>query len=229
MHRLRLSAALLFSAALWIGLTTLAQANSVVYSLTSIPNANSVVYQDNFNPALTDTLSGTITISSSQSIFGTWNSGNFPSAPIILNYDFSLSNSNVSVNHVTGSEDVTTLINNGWIQGGGLTVTSAGLFIPNPNISGGQVLFQDGVQAFPPYPLVVAEWNGNFFSWGTGNNLNGATIEILAGPSGVPPVSSLYGSGATWQIATAAPEPSTLVLGVVAILGIFACRKLRRG
>jgi len=95
------------------------QANTVVYTLTSIPNATSIVYPDYLNPSLTDTVSGTITVSSAQSIFGTWNSGNVPASPITLSYDLSMSNSADTVTNITGSEDITTLINNNWIQGGG--------------------------------------------------------------------------------------------------------------
>lgn len=205
-----------------------AEANTVVYSITSIPNANSVVYADNFNPALTDTLTGTITVSSTQNIFGTWNSSNLPSAPITFSYDFSLSNANVSVNNITSSQNLTTIINNNWIQGGGLTLTSSGMFMPNPNVSGGQVYFEDDGGAFSPYPLVALTWNGNLFAWATQNNLAGASIEILAV---VPAVNSLYGSGPTWQIATAVPEPSVIVLGIAGMpcVGLVVRReKLRR-
>ena len=220
--------------ALATALVSRAPANSVEYELTSLPNPTSVVYADNLNPTLTDTLSGTITISSSQNIFGTWNSTNLPTAPITLTYDLSESNSSVAITNIVGSQDLATLISRNDIQGGGLTLTSSGIFIPNPNVSGGQVLLEDDAPPFPdssPYPLVQLEWNGNAFAWATQSSYAGASIEILAGVGTVPPVSSLYGNGATWQIAAAVPEPSTIVLGIAALagLGLVSVRKkLRR-
>ena len=223
--------ALALTTALLTAIASTAQANTVVYSITSIPNANSVVYPDNFNNSLTDTLSGTITVSSTQSIFGTWNSTNVPSSPIELIYDLSMSNSNMSVSNIVSSQDLTTLISNNDIQGGGLTMTPSGIFMPNPNVSGGEVSLEDDGGSISPYPLVSLTWNGNAFLWATNNNLAGASIEILATPGSVPPVSSLYGSGGTWQIAAAVPEPATFVLGVAALagLGLFTrWKKLRR-
>ncbi len=220
---------LALGAAALILVSTVAQANTVVYSLTSIPNATSVVYPDYMNPSLTDTVSGTITVSSAQSIFGTWNAGNFPSSAITLTYNLSMSNSAVTVN-VAGSEDLGTSINNNWIQGGGLTITPSGIFMPNPNVLGGQVLFQDLGGSISPYPLVSLNWNGNFFAFAKDNNLNGPLLEVLAQPSGSPPVDSLYGSGDTWQIATVVPEPATLVQGLMALggLGLILLGKMRR-
>jgi len=208
-----------------------ANANVITYTLTSVPNATSIVFPDYLNPSLMDTITGTITVSSSQSIFGTWNSGNLPSAAITLTYDFSMSNSVDAVTNITGSEDLTTSINNNWIQGGGLTVTASGIYMPNPNISGGEVLMQDLAGAIPPYPLVVLNWNGNFSAFAKHNNLTGPDLQILALPSGSPSVDSLYGSGATWQIATATvPETSTLVLASVPVIGlaIASLRKANR-
>ena len=121
--------ALAMTAALLTAIVSTAQANTVVYSLTSIPNSNSVVHADNNNRSLTDTLSGTITVSSSQSIFGTWNSTNVPSSAITLSYDLSMSNSNVSDNNIMGNQDLATLISTNNVQGNGLTLTSSGIFV----------------------------------------------------------------------------------------------------
>ncbi len=223
--------ALAMTAALLMVMVSTAQANSIVYSLTSIPNSNSVVYADNLNPLLTDTLSGTITVSSTQDIFGTWNSTNVPSPAITLIYDLSMSNSSVSDDNIVGSQDLATLINNHDIQGGGLTITSSGIFMPNPNVSGGQVFFEDDGGTFPttPYPVVSLTWNGNLSAFAKLNNFNSADLQILAEPSTTPPVSSIYGSGATWQIAAVVPEPATFVLGVAGMagLGLVSLRRKR--
>ncbi len=224
----RLSLFVLALAPLFIAIVvSTAPANTVTYSITSIPNANSVVYADNNNASLTDTLSGTITVSSTQSIFGTWNSTNVGTMPSIsLTYDLSMSNANVSDDHITGSQSLTTLINSGDIQGGGLTLTSTGMFMPNPNVSGGQVSFESSPGGPPPYPVVSVTWNGNLSAWATMDNLSGQNIQILALTYTNPSVSSLYGSGTTWQIAAAVPEPSSIALGGMALAALaFYWRK----
>ena len=226
----RFSSSFLTLGALYIALVvSTATANTVTYSITSIPNADSVVYADNNNPSLTDTLSGTITVSSTQSIFGTWNSTNVGTMPsIVLTYDLSMSNADVSDDHIMGSQDLATLINQGHIQGGGLTLTSAGIFMPNPNVSGGQVSFESSPGGTPPYPVVSVTWNGNLSAWATPSNLMGQNIQILALTYTNPSVSSLYGSGATWQIAAAVPEPSSIALGVMALAALAFCRRKRQ-
>ncbi len=217
---------LVFAAAVLTLIASTAQANTVVYNLTSLPNPTSVVFADYNNPSLTDTVSGTITVSSANSIFGTWNAGNLPPG-ISLSYDFSMSNSADALTHITGSEDVTTLINNGWIQGGGLTITHTGIFMPNPNLFGGGVLMQDLAGDISPYPLIVLNWNGNFMAFAKHNNLTSPDLQILATPFGSPTVDSLYGAGETWQIAAVVPEPSTWVQGLAAMasLGLVTLRK----
>jgi hypothetical protein len=168
-------------------------------------------------------------------VLGTWNSTDLTqieSAPITLTYNLSMSNSGVPIDNITGSQDLGTLINNGDIQGGGLTVTSGGIFMPNPNVSGGQVFLEDDGGIIPPYPVVSLTWNGNPSAFAKQNNVDAANIQILAEPSSVPPVSSLYGSGATWQIAQVVPEPTTMVLGFTGMFGfgfIALLKKLRRG
>jgi hypothetical protein len=227
----RFSFSLLALATFLTGLiVSTAQANTIVYSITSIPNANSVVYADNLSPALTDTLSGTITVSSTQSIFGTWNSGNLPSSAITLSYNLSMSNASVSENNITGSQDLGTLITNNDIQGGGLTLTASGIFMPNPNVSGGQVELEDDGPPFPtvPYPVVSLTWNGNAFLWAEPSNFAGANIEILATPGTPPTVGSVYGNGATWQIAAVVSEPATLTLLGSALLLLGGTYLLQR-
>ena len=134
------------------------KADTFTYYITSIPNATSVVYADNLNNSLTDTLSGTITLSSTQSVLGTWSSTDVtqieaPNAPITLTYNLSMSNSSVSNDNITGSQDLATLINNGDIQGGGLTVTSSGLFMPIPTYRAGKSFSKT-----PPWNLRLTRW-----------------------------------------------------------------------
>ena len=227
---------LMFSLALVALAITSAKANTVSYAFTPI------VYPDLNVSGNTDTVSGTIVVSSAGSIYGTWNSSNTASTPITITPDLTMSSAgSTSIAAVTVSESLNldTLIAMGRFQRAGITIGPSAISLLNSSTSD---VTQSGLitslevdqgssyvvlENLDPYDSAGGGQQGyaNVFASLTGN---GASMQIEDTNADAYPYSSLPNP---WIIATAVPvpEPASIALfaaaGLLAAVGRFARRR----
>jgi hypothetical protein len=208
---------------------TTARADSATYNLGPYS------FIDNLDISLTDTLSGTVTLTNNAgSVFATYNAGDPSLFNVTMSAQLTMQSSSNAIAPVTITASATSIgadvaPNNNYLLSGSLTATASGLFLSNPAYF--TLNYENGV-SFSPY--ISGHWDtpagddgGTIFFAGTaGGNFGAATMEIFPQNLDSQP-SPMFGSGA-WEIATAVPEPSTLALLALGSLGLLARRKLAR-
>jgi hypothetical protein len=209
---------LLLAPAYLLMAVSFAQGDSITYDLTAYTAV------DNLNSANTDTVTGTLTLSNSAgSPLGTYNSTDaLGGVTIFATLTMISSDSGIAPVTVTGGGSIgdDTPPSYNWLETGSLTATAAGLFLSH---DGTLMLDYASNAPFPPYIIGQLDPHDNngivSLSANSGGNNGAATMQIFVGNQ-----NALYGEG-SWQIAVATPEPSTLLLGAIGVVGLLVFRR----
>ena len=109
--------------AVFLAMGSIASADTITYNLVPYHSA------DKFNSAVHDTLTGTITVSSSSSVFGTWRYSSATPSDMTIAYDVTLSNDAGPYLHEMVTHSVPTLEDANWIGGSGVTFDANGIYL----------------------------------------------------------------------------------------------------
>jgi hypothetical protein len=198
---------------------TAAVANTATYSLVPVTSPDLNVSGN------TDTLSGTIVVSSSGNIYGNYSSSNTASYPISFTANWTMSSAgSTAITPISVSEtfDIDTMINNGWLQRDGITIGPSNISLLNlsdsvPSQSGYFVADLEPVSTY-----IEATWDPYDGSQGV--------VEAFAGVSPAPATMFFENTNANaspfvpvpspWIVATAVPEPTSLALALA--VGLLA-------
>ncbi len=219
----------LFSAVL-LSVAATANAGSMTYNLTpySFPDLN--------NPSYTDSVSGTITITNTAgSVFTTYTATGTAPDPALANVNLA-STLTMSTNapgvasvtipaiFATAGLGTDTPPEVNWLQLGSLTASPSGLFLSHDGYL--NINYENGLSPAGYISGEIDPHDDNgaislFANPGGGVNGGAETMQIF--PQGLDAV---YGNGA-WQIASAVPEPSTMILAALGGLALLACLRRR--
>jgi hypothetical protein len=117
-----------------------------------------------------------------------------------------------------------------WLQVGSLTATASGLSLSNPGIFRINYAPDTISEQFPPY--IAGDWDTaagddggvlSFFA-NIGGNGGAATMQIFSQNLDSQPGPE-FGPG-SWEIAVAVPEPSSILLLDLGVMGFLARRRL---
>jgi hypothetical protein len=214
-----LVALLLFLAVLLVTLST-AQAETLPYNIIRY------LYTD-LNNSNTDVLSGSISVSSSSSVIGTWGPLSPPPTDMTMSFDLTLSNTTDPINYPAASGQrtflVSTMISSGSIQRDGVTINQDSISLheiktSNPVDNGGYLAVEVTNSSGGLVQCQWSPWDGSV-----------GVASIWGHPySGGPLIrvwdlnaNAILGPG-PWQIAQIVPEPCTLVLIGIGAISLFA-------
>jgi len=206
------AAAVLGVAAACLGFRSTAGANEVVYTIVNYPTAEKDIFTSD-----QDSISGTIDASSSGSLFGTYTAGQLPANGVTMNFTITIHSAAGSGQpSVTYTDDT----NLGAVLGSGTATFTASTITLNSgyiSTSGDDVSENEG-------SLLWRSDTGLF---------QGLVDENVSGSYPGPETEFSDNNGLTdigpspWTIATVVPEPSSLALLGVSVVGLAGrrCRK----
>jgi hypothetical protein len=215
-HSAMFTALLLFSA-IHLASVSAALAETLTYNIVPYQHTD----DSNSN---TDYLTGTIIISSS-SPYGTFNTLSPPPSDLTMSFNVKLSSSDSADFPdvlVQGTYSATTMLANGWLQRAGVTISPGSISLPeidpqnpSPTNFGGYLFFS------------IPNSDGGFINatWDPWDGVNGYA-SVAGRPYSNGPLIQVTDNhandtfGSTWVIATAVPEPTTLLLLGTALLGL---------
>jgi hypothetical protein len=216
---------------LMLGCISAARADQVTYNLQTytFPDIEPI----NMGLGYTDTLSGTITLTNnnpSSSVFTTYNQGDSSLANVTISMTLTLQSSSNTIVPVTLTSPPVSIAANvtapsNYLFSGSLMATPSGLYLSNP----GYLNF-DYIEGPTDPPYITGHWDtaagddgGAISIYGSGlNTTGGSTMQVFPQnlDSQPPPE---FGTG-SWLIAV--PEPSSILLLSLGVLGFLARRRL---